>query len=257
MALSLEKLRKMSTTELNKVKKDDIIASVLATASGGQPSISNSDIFEEIKKLRKDFDDKTDGLKSSIDNVLLDNQKLNKEVKTLKKTVQSQKEVLINQQVAIEQLFARERALNFIVNGVAENPNLPDQEFILRMCAVLGIQNVPTVFQRIGKNTVGPKPIFVTCNDSTQRKEFIDNSKKLKAAGSITYDDEQSIEWNKIYIRKDVHPSIRKEWGRLRAVTKTEKEKPENVGCDITFDNTKREVLRDGIVIDSWKASFL
>ena len=58
--------------------------------------------------------------------------------------------------------------------------------------------------------------------------------------------------YKKIYIKKDVHPSVRAEWKRLREVERTEKERPENVGCRIEFNVRERKLYKDGVVIDKW-----
>ena len=54
-----------------------------------------------------------------------------------------------------------------------------------------------------------------------------------------------------IYIKKDLHPAVRREWGRLHEVKATEQNRPENAGCQIVLDS-RREVTRDGVVIDKW-----
>ena len=41
-----------------------------------------------------------------------------------------------------------------------------------------------------------------------------------------------------------------------RAVVKAESEKPENQDREIKLDAESREVLRDGVVIDFWKAKY-
>ncbi len=61
---------------------------------------------------------------------------------------------------------------------------------------------------------------------------------------------------NKIYIMKDVHPSIRAEWRRLREAERKEKERPENAGCVIRLDARERKLYRDGVVIDAWNLQF-
>ena len=55
-----------------------------------------------------------------------------------------------------------------------------------------------------------------------------------------------------IYIKKDVHPAVRKEWARLREAERLEKEKPENNGATIRLDTRERKLYRDDTVIDSW-----
>ena len=85
----------------------------------------------------------------------------------------------------------------------------------------------------------------------------MDKAKELKSLETVTVEEEKTLEMSKVYIKKDQHPSVRKEWGRLHSVLKEEKAKAENVGCSITIDPRKREVLKDGVVIDQWKMSFL
>ena len=60
-----------------------------------------------------------------------------------------------------------------------------------------------------------------------------------------------------MFIKKDQHPFVRREWGRLHAVMKEEKAKPENASCTINIDPKTCGVLKDGIVIDQWRMSFL
>ncbi len=57
-------------------------------------------------------------------------------------------------------------------------------------------------------------------------------------------------------MKKDVHPSVRKEWRRLPDVEAAEKAKPENVGCVIRLDTRERKVYKDDTVIDAWNAQF-
>ena len=72
---------------------------------------------------------------------------------------------------------------------------------------------------------------------------MLDNANKLKTSG---------VMYSKIFIKKDTHPSIRAEWKRLRDAEKTEKERPENVGCNIHLNTRERHLYKDGEVIDRW-----
>ena len=80
-------------------------------------------------------------------------------------------------------------------------------------------------------------------DSKTSRDKILAKAKKLKEAGVI---------YDKIYMKKDVHPSVRNDWKRLRDVEKREKEKPEITGCNILLDTKERKLYRDGIVIDCW-----
>ena len=57
-------------------------------------------------------------------------------------------------------------------------------------------------------------------------------------------------------MKKDVHPSVRNEWKRLRDAERTEKDRPENVGCVIRLDVRERKLYRDDVVIDKWNPLF-
>ena len=78
----------------------------------------------------------------------------------------------------------------------------------------------------------------------------------MKTATNITIENDD-LDLSKVFIKKDQHPFVRREWGRLHAVMKEEKSKPENTGCNINLDPKKREILKDGVVIDQWRMSFL
>ena len=58
--------------------------------------------------------------------------------------------------------------------------------------------------------------------------------------------------FKKIYVKKDIHPEVRKEWKRLHAAERTEMERAENAGCVIHFNIKERILYRNGVVIDSW-----
>ena len=46
----------------------------------------------------------------------------------------------------------------------------------------------------------------------------------------------------RVYVKKDVHPLVRKELSRLREVEKRERDKPENQGRNVRYDYKERKV---------------
>ena len=58
--------------------------------------------------------------------------------------------------------------------------------------------------------------------------------------------------YDKVYIKKDVHPAVRQEWKRLRDAAAAEKDRPENQGCNIRLVVKQRKLYRDDTVIDKW-----
>ena len=90
--------------------------------------------------------------------------------------------------------------------------------------------------------------MLLTIHDKELRSRILNNAKNLKSAGES---------YSRIYIKKDVHPGVRKEWERLREAEKREKERPESVGCEVKLDTRERKLYRDGVVIDGWNPQFL
>ena len=59
-----------------------------------------------------------------------------------------------------------------------------------------------------------------------------------------------------VRMKKDVHPAVRREYGRLWTVEKREKDRPENAGKRVVFDYKRRVVLVGEEIVDSFKLSF-
>ena len=98
--------------------------------------------------------------------------------------------------------------------------------------------------RRLGRTQDGRRrPILLTLRDEGLRQLILEQAKKLKVAGG---------DYKKIYIKKDIHPAVRKEWKRLHDAERTEKERAGNVGCVIRLDTKERKLYRDDVVIDSW-----
>ena len=152
----------------------------------------------------------------------------------------------------LEQLDSKERACNVVVTGLKEDIPfdgvVTDQEKCSKIFEKI---EVDVEFQviRLGKKDQYPRPILVITKTPEDRKLLLDNAKKLKDAGDI---------YTAIYVKKDTHPAVRREWEwkRLRGSEKREKDKEENAGCEIKLDYRKRLLLKDGITIDRWQPSF-
>ena len=98
---------------------------------------------------------------------------------------------------------------------------------------------------RLGKS-VQPgrkRPILVRVRNKVSRDAILEKTRVLKEAGDV---------YKNIYVKKDVHPAVRKEWNRLKDAERTEKEKPENQGVEIKLCAKERKLYRGNVVIDSW-----
>lgn len=84
----------------------------------------------------------------------------------------------------------------------------------------------------------------VVLKDSGNRKDVLDSARNLKTKGDT---------YKSIYIKKDVHPLVRKEFERLRDVAKREQDRPENEGKNVRYDYRERKVYVDDVVIDSFR----
>lgn len=239
MARQLSDLRKLQKHQLNKINKDDLIESILSS--------EDLDISDKLSSVTKELNE----LKSAL---LSPDSPVNKRITELEVKVDRQAQVIAAQQQFLEAVDRREREANLVILGVPDQNESLDGattdgdklNIIWRKIGVpLGIEGT---HRRLGRDTNEdgmPKrrPILLVLADKNKRSGILEKSKQLKTAED---------NYKKIFIKKDVHPCVRKEWKRLRDVEKAEKERPENVGCVINLDTRERKLYKDGVVIDGW-----
>ena len=127
-----------------------------------------------------------------------------------------------------------------------------DLEKIELVLNTIGYQDPDIVsVQRLGKVNADAgrsRPVKVVLQTAADRQKALSLVENLAQAqgGSLA----------NIKIKKDTHPAIRKEFGRLFEVERQEKAKPENVGKVVEFDKRKRLITVDGLVVDRFKPSF-
>ena len=76
---------------------------------------------------------------------------------------------------------------------------------------------------------------------------MLNHAKDLKNAGNG---------FTKIFIKKDIHPIVRKELNRMKSAEYNEKRKPENVARTVKYDPETRCLSVDGIVVDRFRMCF-
>ena len=229
----------MQRHQLNKVNKDELIESILAAGREveGLPGIMNK--FDEVIK-------EMDSLKALV---ISPESVINKKITSLESKVEKQADIIFKQQLFLEALDRKERAANLVILGVPDYEEVfdgetSDESKLNKIWTKIGAGSVNATHRRLGqRNIQRSRPILVTLQDKNERLNILDRARNLKTSGEL---------FKKIYIKKDIHPSIRKEWERLRSVEKTEKDRPENVGCVVRLDTQERKVYRDNVVIDSW-----
>ena len=214
----------------------------------------SSIILSELRDMRQDYDEHSATIEESVSSITTQCSMGSKRVDEVEKFIEKQKVTMLNMQIALEQVFAHQRASNLIVHGVPEDTGLSDVQLVKWMFTLVENEKGLISVKRLGaaQDFRNSRPLIVICESPEQRNGIVRNGKMLKDAGKKEYGEGICIEWNNVYVKKDVHPAIRKEWGRLRSVEKTEKEKPENSDCEIYLDHKSRQLLKDGIVIDSW-----
>ena len=86
----------------------------------------------------------------------------------------------------------------------------------------------------------------VTFETRSMRDSVLRNASKLKDQG-------EHDPFKRVFLKRDVHPDIRKEEKRLYDVFKAERDKPQNADFDVVFDRKKRVVTVNGEEVDRFK----
>ena len=148
----------------------------------------------------------------------------------------------------------KEKEKNLVVLGLPdENESLQnvteDADKIKKVWEKMGADRDQIAsYRRLGVRRGGrPRPVLITMVTRDAKENVLGNTKALKNAGE---------NFNKIYVKKDLHPSVRMEWKRLRDAEEKEKQRPENAGCEIRFDAREKKLYRDNVVIDTWRPKF-
>lgn len=247
MAKSLNELRKLQRSQLNSMKKDELIESILSFTEAGDGSLQTviqklTELTEEIATIKTSLASQHADMKTKVDE--------------LQKQVDKQGEVIARQQRYLEYIDRKERECNLVVLGVPEEAEsldgaTTDPDKIDKVWRAAGIESNVLSVRRLGRTSDGGagqrgtrrRPILVSVQTKEVRDMALEKAKTLKEKGE---------RYNKIYIKKDIHPSIRGEWKRLWEAERKEKERPENTGCHVFFNVRERKLYRDGVVIDQW-----
>ena len=169
----------------------------------------------------------------------------------MRQQVAKQNDVIARQQLFLEQLDRKERECNIVLLGVPDESEAldgvnSDDEKVQKVWDAAGITCSIKSSRRLGR-TVGPRkrPLLVVVESKAIRDTALEKAKNLRGSNDT---------FKNIYVKKDVHPSVRAEWKRLHEVVQREKENPANIasGCQINFDIKERKVYKDSVIIDQW-----
>ena len=255
------KKRRLSAEEIGQMSPNDMRAALTA-------AVSELEAYDEVEREEDDLAATTRGGGSGhgggIDGTLqlilaelrmirMQRAEERAEMAKIRVECDELRAVVTQQQRFMEQLDSRDRERNLIITGLPEEEAFDgavnDQGKCRKVMEVIGAEGVSLELTRIGKPGNGRnRPILAKTPSKECRDKILENTKALREAGPS---------YRRIYVKKDVHPAIRKEWKRLRDVETTEKAKPVNQGCTIRLDYKRREVTRDGAMIDKWSPLFL
>ena len=236
----VEAIRAMAPSEINKMTNPQLMKALTTLINAEAGQTSNNALIEEVRGMREDIRNLA-GIKQEVDGL---SKKLNEAF-----------DIITKQQLFLEALDNRERRNNLVILGMTEVPDVngsSDVEKVKKVIEATGHQltSDPTSWniRRLGREDERKKrPILVVMNNEDQRNDILRKAKNLKSL------DEPL---SSVYIKKDVHPAVRKENMRLRTREREEKEKPENAEVEISYDWRRRVLMRDGVVIDKFSPYF-
>ena len=182
----------------------------------------------------------------TIEEMKRDNEGLREQVNEQEKVLHSQGEILKKQQQYLEKLDMRERGRNIILLGIEEGEEGTDEQKVKELVSMLKSDVMITNITRIGEKASRKIRPILACLDNRKVRDEI-----VTAARAST-----NTAFNKIKIKKDLHPVVRREWKRLYEVKEKEEKKSENAEKVVAIDMKKRAVTCDGQIIDAWSSPF-
>ena len=253
--MSLHDLRNKSSSELKKMNKDELINAIKDDAVDlvAEIKVIKSGQIETMKKLDA-LITKLDAIETDVRELKQDKALMSKELQDikdenaeLKEKLKQQGMVIKHHQTFMERIDMKERGCNLIITGIPEDRE-GGQNDVDKVQSILAeletntdsdVKNIKRLGAREGQ--ANNRPILVEMTSMQERNRIVvaargNNAERLRG----------------IRIKKDTHPSVRAEWRRLFEAKEAEEKKPGNARCQISFNLKKRQLLRDGQVIDSW-----
>ena len=157
-------------------------------------------------------------------------------------------------QFYIEQVDNQSRNKNLIFHGITESNSSElgsdDKEKINNVINKTGNSEIGEfTFTRLGQSQEHqdkPRPILVKVDSHDKQKMLLTKAKRLK----------DEIGYSNIYIKKDLHYTVRNEMNRLRKREIQVKQDPKNNDAVVNLDLKNRILTLNGLMIDKFKPSF-
>ena len=137
---------------------------------------------------------------------------LRKQLRNQDEVNAKQSEVIAKQQKYLEQIDRKERECNIVILGVPEDgapldDATNDCDKVKKIWNAASITTEMKSLRRLGRPDSNKKrPILVVVPSRGDRDSVLEKAKELNDAGEV---------YKYIYIKKDIHPSVREEWKRL------------------------------------------
>ena len=198
----------------------------------------------------RDLPDKVEQLDERMNEIIEEkvNERIDEKIKDMY-------EIMVSQQKFLEQMDADKRGKNLIFYGISEistELGTNDTEKVKKVISKTKLENAETItnlqVKRLGEARTDsrPRPLHVSVETYKIRRDILAHAKNLKDEAGFSH----------VYIKKDIHPCVRKERDRILKREKEEKRKPINEGIDIKYDWDDRVLRRDGVIIDRYRPSF-
>ena len=228
---------------MNAYTKGELL-DVLASADTSTLNNNNQGVIDSLAKLTAEITI----LRTSLND---HKESTSKQVEELKLQLSKQNEIVVKQQIFLEHLDRRERECNIVILGVPDDNEAlegvtSDSDKVNKVWQTTGIVCPIKSTKRLGRpgDSTRRRPILVVVDSCGDRDAALEKEQVLKSCNKDAY--------KRIFIKKDVHPSVRAEWTRLHGVVTAEKARPENSACNIHLDFKARKVYKDGVIIDQW-----
>ncbi|XP_063872866.1 uncharacterized protein LOC135107103 [Scylla paramamosain] len=175
----LTDLHKMSQHQLNAIRKEELIQSIMNAAEPADDE--HLTLQEQLKSLIEEV--------SELKKVLTSpNSIINKKIQDLQDQVNKQQEIIAKQQRYLEALDRKERECNLVLLGVPDGSEsmdgaMTDETKIKKVWTAIGSSNAVTSSRRLGREGGRRRPILITVASRNDRDFVLERAKRLKDAG--------------------------------------------------------------------------
>ena len=184
MAKSLVELIKLTRKDIEKVRKEDLIDSILAARDDdigalGRVEVRLERLSNEVNSLRQAYTQAE--------------QATGKRITELEKKMEKQAEIILSQQLYLENIDRKQRETHLILLGIPEGQDplegaTVDEEKVKKIWSTIGLNDVKLVSQkRLGRvpDDDRKRPILVILEDREARDNILQKAKILKEKGEV------------------------------------------------------------------------